>query len=246
MALSIPGYMKAARVQDRVIRYKWDDWDVNADEASLDEAVSERLGRLSQRAVLAFTIATAEWIVYRYGALVDEPMPSQYLQAAWAQIVDWHYGALTIEGDTDPREWAGPIKRPIWWGLLQTDFAIDEAEDDGEPEVGAVRVATLAEHVMTDPSHYRAWRERILERLEALYPMDPEEHLGEVVPREALDPDFDFHVDDTEALTNGFLSSLDHETNPFLNSPENMLNEGFEGTPYVFDLGSDRRRRLEW
>jgi hypothetical protein len=246
MALPVPPYIRTARIQDNVIRYRWDDWDLQADESQLEEGFCTRLQHLSQRANLAFSIATAEWIVSRYGLLFDDPLPWQYLESAWAQSVDARYGALTIEGDTNSDEWTGPIRRPIWWGLLQVEFTISEAEEDGNPEVGVGRLITLAEHIMTDPAPYRMWRERIIERLGVLYPLDSEEHLGEVVPREALDPNLDFTLEQTEALLNQFLASLDYRTNPFLNLPEKMLEEGFKGIPYVFEIEQDRKARFEW
>src|SRR2546426_823255 len=113
MTLVAPHYIRATRIQDKVLRYRWDDWDLNADEEKLDKGIALHLSRLSQRASLAFTIATTEWMVYRYGLLLDEQLPWQYLEAAWAQTIDWRYGALTIEGDTDAKEWTGPIRRPI-------------------------------------------------------------------------------------------------------------------------------------
>jgi hypothetical protein len=83
-------------------------------------------------------------------------------------------------------------------------------------------------------------------RLQNLYPLNSEEKLGEVVPQEALDPTLDFQIEQTEPFVNRFLRSLDYRTNPFLNSPEQMLDRGFKGTPYVFNIEEDRKARFEW
>jgi hypothetical protein len=246
MALLVPKYIQAANIQDNIIRYKWDDWNVEQAEEPIQEEFYNRLRRISQRANIAFTIGTAEWIVHRFSTLCDDALPIQYLEAAWAQIVHWRYGAFTWEGYTEKDEWAGPVKRPLWVAMTDVRFAISQAEEDGNPSLGAAWIANLAQYLMTDLTPYEKWRDRIMKRLEALYPRDPEETLGEVVPREALDPDFDFNVEQTETLINQFLSRLDYRSNPFLNSPEKMLEEGFEGTPYAFNIEEDRKARFEW
>ena len=104
----------------------------------------------------------------------------------------------------------------------------------------------MAEHVITHPEPYRASHERILERLTKLYPIDPDEKLGEVVPWQALDPNEDFKAEETEALIKQFLASLNWSTNAFLNSPQKMLKQGFKGTPYTFDIEKDRKARFDW
>jgi hypothetical protein len=97
--------------------------------------------------------------------------------------------------------------------------------------------------VLSTPEPYLVWYDRVLNRLQTLYPRDPHEPLGEVVPREALDPAYDFRIEDTEALINQYLIGLDYTRNPFLNNPERMIEEGFPGTPYTFDIQTDRAMR---
>ncbi|HEY7209434.1 MAG TPA: hypothetical protein VH477_04110, partial [Bryobacteraceae bacterium] len=110
-------------------------------------------------------------------------------------------------------------------------------------------LSALTNYVMPRPEPYERWTKRILARLEGLYPRDPRDQLGDVVPREALDPDVDFRVEDTERLINRFLAGLDYRSSPFLSSPGGMLEpddagESFNGTPYVFDMVADRQSRL--
>ncbi|MBS1213703.1 MAG: hypothetical protein H6R26_2320 [Proteobacteria bacterium] len=246
MGLSVPHYIRSTDIQDTVIRYEWDNWDPEGPGHRMDEEFCKRLENLSQRAAFAYAIATAEWIVYRYGRLSDDPLPWQYLEAAWAQVIDIRYAALSVEGDANINDWAGPIRRPIWRAILYAEYAGFEAHDDALPSDPAARNVGLAQYIITDPTPFRRWSEQILERLETHYPMNPEEHLGEVVPREALDPDFNLRIEQTESLINKFLAGLDYRANPFLNLPERMLRQGFEGTPYVFSIEEDRRHRFEW
>ena len=246
MPLSIPEYLRTANIQDVEIRYLWDDWNVEQAEEPVDTEFLERLTGISQRATIALTIATAEWIVYRFGALCDDPRLLQYLEAAWAQVVHRLHAARTWEDSVAQVDWSGPIKGPLGVAMIRVMYAIQETEVDGNPELFTAWIAKLAPYLMTNPVPYRHWLKRVLERLRALYPRDPDESLGEVVPREALDPGFDFRLDQTEALVNRFLTGLDFESNPFLSSPSWMLAKGFQGTPYVFDIEKERKDRLEW
>ncbi len=52
------------------------------------------------------------------------------------------------------------------------------------------------------------------------------------MPREALDPDFDFKPEMAPALFGAFLKRLDYKANPFLRTPEEMRKLFFEGVPY--------------
>jgi hypothetical protein len=246
MPLPVPQNIQISNIQDNIIRYKWDDWNVEQAEEPINDEFYKRLERISQRANVAFTIATAEWIVNRFARLFDDPLPYQYLEVAWVQVIDRHYTAFTWEDYTDEKQWTGPLKGPIGIAMTRVMYAIQQAQEDGDPELRAAWITNLAQYIMTDPVPYQTWRERIMERLEAIYPRNPNETLGEVVPREALDPDFDFNVEQTEPLINQFLAGVDYRSNPFLNSPEKMLAEGFEGTPYVFNIEEDRKARFEW
>lgn len=243
MALPIPQYIQIADIQDINIKYLWDDWDVEATDMPLDKVLQKRFGAISQRAVATFTIGTAEWVVYRFGTLSNDPVPNQCLEAAWAQIVDFCY---SFYEDIRQDQWNGPIRGPIGIALRRVGFAIQQAELGHDPAWRAGRISNLAEHIITNPTPYKDWRERVLTRLEKLYPIDSNETLGEVIPREALDPDFDFKVEETDSLINQFLSQLNHDQNPFLNSPQKMLSLGFKGIPYTFNIKDERKNRLEW
>lgn len=246
MAVSTPQHVRAASIQDPIIRYKWDDWDLRHAELPVDEEFYSRLQGISQRADMAFALGTAEWIVYRFNLMCDDLLPREYLEAAWAQVVHWRYRSLNWDGDTNSKEWSGPVRMAVWRAAALTEFSVTEAEQDGSPARGAVLIASLARHVIGDPAPYEHWRERIMKRLETLYPFHAEDALGEVVPREALDPDFDFKPEQTELLVNRFLADLDYRVNPFLNAPQRMLEQGFRGTPYVFDIDKDRKARHNW
>ena len=53
------------------------------------------------------------------------------------------------------------------------------------------------------------------------------------VPREFFfDSEFQYSEDTAKPVLNAFLQSLDYDNNPWLCTPEEMLEKGFQGTPY--------------
>jgi hypothetical protein len=246
MALSVASYILAANIQDQAIRYQWDDWNEEQATEPISEEFLARLQGISQRAVVAFTCGAAEWIIHRFAALSDNPLPLYYLETAWAMILDLRYCGFTWDDYThESTGWTGPVRRPLAIAAGRVEYAFQAIIEYGNPELSAGWLNNLAQYVLTDAEPYQKWHERVMERLEVLYRRDPQEKLGDVVPRQAVDPGFDFQVEQTESLINQFLAGLDHKSNPFLNSPERMREQGFEGTPYVFHFAQDRKTRFK-
>jgi hypothetical protein len=253
--LSIPRYLQAASVQDNSIRYEWDDWKPIPAARTPDEKLVARLSRVSQRAVLAFGCGTAEWIVYRFGLLCDDPAPWNFLEAAWAMLVDVRYcgyGSAIQWQDYARDDWTGPVKKPIKTALVRLESAIQLLAWEGhtDPSVYTAIIFALTSYVMTDPTPLRTWSSEVLSRLEFLYPRNDNDPLGDVVPREAIDPEFMFDPAATEELINRFFRQCNYQTNKFLSPPEGMRehfegDDDFVGTPYVFDMDTDRRLRRE-
>ena len=53
------------------------------------------------------------------------------------------------------------------------------------------------------------------------------------VPREFFfDQNFEYSEEAAKPVLNAFLQSLDYNNNPWLCTPEEMLEKGFKGTPY--------------
>ncbi|MCK4814909.1 hypothetical protein KA005_03990 [bacterium] len=251
MTLSIPNYIQTANIQDNSIRYEWDDWDDLPALETPDEELVAQLEGVSQRAVLAFACGTAEWIVYRFTRLLNDSAPMNYLEAAWAMIVNMRYRGGPGWQYFSLKGWEGPVKGPVKDALEWLEIASQQlaSEYHTDPKTDTGLISALACHVMTDPTAYKIWRGQVMERFESIYPRDPEDELGDVVPREAVDPYYDFKIDQTESLINKFLASLDYRSNIFLSAPEEMLkvgdeeDDGFIGTPYVFDINTDRKSR---
>jgi hypothetical protein len=231
MPLPTPGYLLRSGIQDTTLRYTWDDWHTERAYEPLDDELLARMAGVSYRANIALTVACAEWITYRFGVLSDDPTPAQYAEAAWAAIVDWRYTAYY---EPPIPEWSGPIRRPLALAMMMMVDVINRTDQDDMPEIDSASISNLTEHVLTDPTPFRTWRERIVARLESLYPRDEDHPEGPVVPRQALDPDFDFHPDQTPELIRRFLAGISPTANSFLSPPDAMRVMGFHGTPYRY------------
>jgi hypothetical protein len=255
MTLPSRQYLATANIRDNVVRYLWDDWKSVPKLENPDEKLEARLETISERAILAFECAAAEWIVYRFGGLDTDPAPWAFLEAAWAMTIDPRYSGYGKGPGWQhfaTKGWDGPVRRPIKKALDRLEMSIEHlaSEYKADPSTSAALLHALAAYVMSDPGPYERWAEQVLERFESMYPRDLEDPLGDPVPREATDPSYDFKIERAESLINAFLSGLNYRSNMFLSTPEGMLQhfEGepdFPGTPYVFDLTRDRVARRE-
>jgi hypothetical protein len=243
MTLPVPAYVQIDGLRSSSIRYRWDDWDVEAVDCPVDETVHERLNSMSQRAVAAFAIAACEWVVYRFSNLVSDARLRQYLEAAWAQVCDFRYAT---HFDIDVDQWQGPVRGPLGVSIRRVKFAIRKAEVEADAAWSAARLSKLVEHVLPDSAAYITWRDCVIDRFVRLYPFDVDESLGDPVPWQFADPACDARIEDAERLLNDFLRGLNPNDNPFLNPPDIMVAQGFAGQPYTFNLREDRRRRFEW
>jgi hypothetical protein len=242
MALDIPRYIRVAEIHDKSIRYTCDDADPQSVSDVDDERLIERAEALSFRANLALTIGCAEWVVHRYDALSPDRSPHDYLEAAWAAVVDERYLRMW---DFPEEKWQGPIRGPMAVSLHIVQEAVRSAVHEDALGVPLSYMSNLARHVLPKKREFSKWRNQAIKRLASLSPFKSAESLGEPVPREALDLDAEFHPAETEALINRALERLDPNRNPFLCTPDEMVDQHFDGTAYRFSLEEDRRKRAE-
>ena len=252
MALLVPDYIINANIQDQRVQYEWDDWR-SLESKKIDDKTITRLREISRKAILAFMCGSAEWLIYRFAKLCDVQMPEAYIEAAWAMLINVRYvgyGSFTWQ-EYENNEWIGPIKQPITKALQWLETAIQDLEWEGtDPAFDAFILSNIVTYVLADSKPYQIWSNQVLECLKVKYPRNPKDKQGDVVPRQVLNLGCSFNVNDTELLINNFLKKLDYHSNEFLSTPSGMKElyddeeEGFIGTPYLFDLELDRRSRL--
>ena len=231
--------------QENNLRYQWDDWNVEQADSPIDKSLQARLDNLSYRSLIGYYLVSGEWIVSRLRPFLANSLPYEYLEAGWVMSIDWRYGDdwELLEADS---EWTGPVKGPVREAMKWISFSIQQSDEGGNVAWGAAHITKLTEYILPSHSAYVQWRERILPRLETLYPRDSHDRLGDVVPREAYDPEVDFKVDEGAFLVSQFLGRMQNTPNRFLNSSEEMRRNGFAGTPFVFNIDQDRRLRKKF
>lgn len=232
-----PTYITDESIGDLYITYEWDDWRWRQFCAPDDDALFESCFGIERSALIGLLIAEAEWLVFRYEGLSDDPLPLEYLEAAWCANVDRQYSTIVELRDT---EWQGPIRRPLQIAVQFIDEALYLVEDWDDPLWQPAWISKLAEHVLSDPRPFQSWRDSCVERLQMYYREKTvasdelfEAEAPVLVPREVFDPMFDFKPDAARELVAHFLQNVDYRTNRFLVDPASMVRGGFRGTPYA-------------
>ena len=110
-----------------------------------------------------------------------------------------------------------------------------------------INLSMLARHLVKDKKMFDNWFAEMIRKTVEAFPcsydyadLDFDNVLARYdcsadapVPREFFfDPEFEYSEEAAKPVLNTFLKSLDYENNPWLCTPEEMLEKGFKGTPY--------------
>jgi hypothetical protein len=238
--LQRPHYI-SADISRPEIRYPWDEWDVSSAYKPADPELLVRLSQLTHRAQVGLTIATTEWITWRFETLANEPLPDEYLEGAWAGNVDLSY-VRYIETIDD--EWRGPIRGPLNVALMIVIDSLYLAEQSANTAENPCWAYNLASLVLPRTTEFQMWHTAVVTRLETYYKAVPEDarplfsdqdySFDPPVSRETFDPAHAFAYDMVPSEVDRYLRSLDYEHNRFLRTPEELSRMGFEGQAYRF------------
>lgn len=212
MSLKPPRYIPVREISNIDIRHRWDDYDPYSlfPEPPLDIVLI--LSKMSDRAKFAFAIGCAEWVVYRFKNLSDDPRPMQFIEACWAAEMSNEFES---PDESDEEEWEGSIRGPIDLALM-TILNTFYGSEDGNAEEDAAFAAMIPPHVLPDPEIFISWRDRVLSSLAGTYPYSAKDPLGDPVPRESLDVTITLHAVKRAELVKTYLLSLPKKGNPFL------------------------------
>jgi hypothetical protein len=216
----------------------WDEWGEQSGAGESD--VEERSERISQRAAVLFALGCSAWVIERFRPFFAGQLPYFGLEAAYAQIVDFRY---SWDWELD-RTWTGPVRGPVRRATSLLVGAIESLRDGNHPAQYCQLLFALALWILPSPDAFLQWSDLILSRLQSDAAIDPIEPIGLMLPFEILDPEQTTELGDSIQKVNQFLANLDVRSNPFLNLPEDMIRDGFPGTPYVFDADLDRKVRV--
>jgi hypothetical protein len=126
-----------------------------------------------------------------------------------------------------------PLCGPVYLALSLLDDVYHQASRAQAASPPAGCLGKLAQHILSKPKPFKDWTQAILDRLAKKFPAKRTDRDGRPIPREALDPDCKVDPKKADELLAAYLKQLDYQSNPFLRSPEEMIQGGFQGVPYT-------------
>lgn len=214
-------------------------------------ALHNAIYRLTKSASVGLAAALEEWAAWRFDGLIPPNSFLSQADAARAWTIDCRYMQHGKEDEIKepPARSAMSMVAELTWDAVRDEFW----KFPSTPPQHEVHLAFLVRHVMPKEKRkpFETWTKWALGRLaeisprpdepigpfedyesEAAYDAAQRPYFGAPIPQEALDPDFDYKPEMREDLLDRYLQSLDWKQNPFLRSPDEMKELGFEGTPY--------------
>lgn len=236
-------YMPTSLWIDQRADFDWDEWQADRYFRFAPESLFDRLDLLTNKANLALTLGSVEWVVASLSLKADTAMVDRFIEAAWAAQVHPRYLNYT-EFDVDA--WRGPARGPLYVCMLILNDAVHELRTDPRVGARACWAYNLARHVIPDAQPFLTWWELAVSRLEQCHTeaqeldgappadiFDDFPHQGMPVPAPALDPATPYDPDQAPVWWDFYLQGLDPTRNEFLATAEQLEKADFlPASPY--------------
>jgi hypothetical protein len=181
-----PSYIARARVDDATARYVWDEWKGSKYCEPIEDEFLDRYAQLVPEAMIAMTdrrgrVADAEvrQAVRRPGSL----------SVPRVCVVREYRHEVFVANRVTQRAMVGPVRRPMWIGIVLTNHLLYEMEEIAEGIKQPAHMSRRLEPVLTVPTPFRQWRDQALDLSLEFYTRgqhDPFEDLFEGRPREPI------------------------------------------------------------
>jgi len=231
--LKAPSYIAESGVCGSPLKYSWKpDQDVRIRD-TYSKNIEQIVLKTALRPSLAIGIAVGEWMIWRLEGVSPYKRAGKYVEALWARTVDELY--LKVDHLEPEKDVGDPAVGPLL-ALEHTLYLMLVNTTYDEPDRGksVAQLAALVRYTLTDTSQFDSWLKRILQLLNKTFALDSENPGGPILPRAFLDPNHAIDLEKAPRLLDEQLQSIDPKGNPFLASPQQMRDAGFEGTPYRF------------
>lgn len=230
------------------LRYKWTERLALSIDGYANPKLYDAINLSSYRLKMALGSLLAELIVRRLSPFCDTKDAIDRVNASWTAVVDTRY-ITTLE--IDYAKGAGYNNREPVLGVLLNCLLLLEylylcsKQSDIYIASNVCKLAWLAKHIAINKKEFESWLSQTLARSAKVFPRNAEydqeteeyDYSHEIpVSPFFFSPDQDFQPDTNAEQINNFLSSLNPDKNAYLKSPEDMLSEGFMGTPYQFKV----------
>lgn len=251
--LKMPNIIEKNKIISKDLDYKWSRNIEEKIDEDINDNVFSALCKLNYKVVMGLAIASSEWIFWRLKdwrkKLSNLDMPSYFLytEAHWIGLInkyylkEWRYGIAFSDIEKNKIE-------PILWIVTKKFEYIRLSYSRNDPSLygDATRIIMIARHICGNYDLFDNWLKDILKKSMPLFPNKQWENedwdnlnksydsnQDPFIPRDFyFNPDYHYAENNLLAMQRKLLAQADYHTNQFLNSPEEMLNEGFQGIPY--------------
>jgi hypothetical protein len=228
----IPPYIANARVVDRPIEYDWKPYLGMELIQSYSTTIESLANRIAIRATLTLGLGIAEWMLWRIDAKSHHPQVFFYWDALWTATIAGGY--LESDEPVRTKDTGDKVEGPLRaLEQLLADLLTKATLDLPERGKSVAQLVTLVRYTLPHPGDFDSWLKAVLDRFTKSYPYDPDDP-GPKVPRAFLNPAVTPDEVKVPVLLDEELQTIDWRGNPFLATPEKMVEAGFEGTPYRY------------
>lgn len=255
MILNVPNLLNNKQYLEASLNFKWNaKISLKIFPKSENDKFIDIINKISHKAKIGLAAALGEWVIwqmYQHKINQNESMDKEFkiLETYWAGAIDKYYFNNKQYGLNN--EDNSKMNETLYITLASMKYLqISYIKSSYFVGLGFAPLVNLINYITPNKILFENWLSDSLKRLVRTFPAvyDPstlnnfdyeDEKYDSTpefpVPREFFfQPDFDYQTADIPQLLNNFLSQLDYNNNEFLSKPEEMLEKGFAGTPYVY------------
>ncbi len=230
------------------------------------ETVNKRfkdVGSKTTCGMLTQAAGIISWGAWRLKGQTDVSTLMHMIEASFAfqvhpDYVDSNAAPTYQPVEQPPAESAAMELQEFLWQALNAD---KYWHDYYQPFESAFHTSYVVRHILPKPAQraFRAWLNDMLQRIGQIAPkpdeppaededaMTPQElakyyarHWGQPLPPHSLELERPYDPAERVHSVDQFLRGLSWQDNPFLRSPEQMAQRGFEGLAYTYELSPPR------
>ncbi|MBK5072180.1 hypothetical protein I2492_04010 [Budviciaceae bacterium CWB-B4] len=228
------------------------------DSENENEKLEQAFDLLNHKAKIGLSAAISEWIYWQMCQKKNDKLAYYAIESIWASLIDKRY---IVNGDFFFREdddtiLQDKIEGPLWRvSFLLSVLVRDYIRGRYSICINLIPLTILARHITSNKEDFDEWIANCLSRLARDFPAryvrnkvknnDIKEYkkgfydssTEPAIPREFFfDESFIYDEKTSSKLINNFLGNISYQENIYLNSPEEMLNNGFDGVPYKYEI----------
>jgi len=210
-----PYYLPAIEGAD-FVNYGWDSESPFSVIPLPDFLTLSKLDLLSSRAITAYSVGCAEWIIFFLRNFIKNPDPVFYLEGFWAYVMG-REDMFEYPPELDHDLWEGPELGPVDCAISSIMNVIYLSQFGDPPSGDAARIGEIARYILPEEmaSVFSSWEQGLIERLIRSGKYADDDRVGRPIPRAILDVSWDSVSESWENAINLEFEGCDFSANPF-------------------------------